>query len=74
MKIDLYTKIVLTVIAVCLSIIACRTTSSTKPAHAISEDAVKVVIAGVSPNLTIPVRLKSIDYFLENSGIPVRVK
>jgi hypothetical protein len=47
MKIDLYTKIVLTVIAVCLFIIAIGRTDFTSVANAGSDDPVQVVIRGI---------------------------
>jgi len=47
MKTDLYTKIVLTVIAICLVIIAIERTNFTSVANAGSDDPVQVVIRGI---------------------------
>jgi len=64
MKIDLYTKIILTVIAVCLVIITVRGTGYVGLANASSRDAVPVVIRGIdeSPSLlweALPVEVKN---------------
>ena len=47
MKTDLYTKVVLTVIAICLVIIAIGRTNFTSVANAGSGDPVQVVIRGI---------------------------
>jgi hypothetical protein len=58
---DRYTKIILTVIAVCLIVIAVRDRTGVTPAAA--QSPVHVVIDGVAPNAfvssTVPVRLLS---------------
>jgi hypothetical protein len=47
MKTDLYTKIVLTIIAVCLVVIAIERTNFTSVANADSDNIVPVVIRGI---------------------------
>ena len=48
MKVDLYTKLILTVIALCLTVIVFRDTTIIPEARAASDDVKKVQIVGVS--------------------------
>ncbi len=78
MKTDLYTKIVLSVIAVCLTVLTLQQVNVIPPVFAQSgqdraipvnyDGSINVKIVGVSNNL--PVVLKDYPY----SGIPVEVK
>lgn len=63
MKIDLYTKVVLTVIAACLVVIAVRGSNIVPPAHAAGE-AVDVRIVNTAPgqySIPLPVKIVGVD-------------
>lgn len=60
MKLDLYTKAVLTVIALCLVWICLRDTAVVPPAQAAASPVFdQVYIAGVAPDVVVPVRVVS---------------
>ena len=58
MKLDLYIKAVLTVIAVCLVWICLRDTALVRPAQAATSPVSDAVyIAGIAPDVVVPVRV-----------------
>lgn len=65
MKTDVYTKIVLTVIAVCLVVIVFRNIDFVPTAQAVQ------TVPAVLPNDVVEVRLVGVDYGVE---VPVKIK
>lgn len=78
MKTDVYTKIVLTVIAVCLVVIVFKNIDLVPAARAIpaapavpqSKEVVDVRIVGVGYNVELPVKLQS----MSNRSLPVKIE
>lgn len=75
MKTDVYTKIVLTVIAVCLVVIVFRNinfipTAQAVPAVPQQRDVIDVRLVGVGYNVQLPVEIKSIS----NRSLPVKIE
>lgn len=77
MKTDVYTKIVLTVIAVCLVVIVFRNIDFVPTAQAVQtvpavmpSDVVEVRLVGVDYGVEVPVKIKSIS----DRSLPVKIE
>lgn len=78
MKTDVYTKIVLTVIAVCLVIIVFRSIDFIPTAQAVqatpampqSKEVIEVRLVGVDYGVEVPVKIKSIS----DRSLPVKIE